>query len=151
MSMHFIFRNLSLSGLLRDLLSSVWHTSLSSHSRRGMLPVCLCQPRVLGSNFDSDLSQDPTCNQCLNITLVLAQHLKAFDIFIIHVLLIFCPEDKSTLFFVLCKCSLFLIKPLLNAPTQRSSLISSFRHIILLFEFHQSLSITSHLLSLIQY
>lgn len=151
MSMHFIFRNLSLKGLFRDLLSSIWHTSPSSHSRRGMLPVCLCLPRVLDSIFESDLSQDPTFNQCLNITFVLAQHLKAFDIFIVWLLLIFCLEDKTILFFLLCTCRLFLIKPLLNAPTQRSSLICSFGHTILLFEFHQSLSAMSHLPSLIQY
>lgn len=109
MSMHFIFRNLSLSELFRDLLSSIWHGSTTSHSQRGMLPVC----RVLGSSLDSDLSQDPTSSQCLNITLGLAQHLKAFDIFIIRVLLIFCLEGKSILFFALCNCSLFLIKRLL--------------------------------------
>lgn len=133
MSRHFIFRNLSLTGSFRDLLSSIWHSSPSCHSWRGMLPVCLCLPRVLSGILDSDLSQDPTSNKCLNITLVLAQHLKDFDIFIIQVLLIFCLEDKSILFFVLCKCSLFLIKPLLNAPTQTSSLICSFGQITLFF------------------
>lgn len=146
--MHFIFSDLSLSGLSRNLLSSIRHTFPSSHPQRGTPLVCLCLPRDLGSFFDSDLHQDLISHQHLNITLALAECLKAFDIFIIQVLLSFCREDKNMLFFLLC---LFLTNLFLNAPTQRSSLICSFDCIIPLFEFHQSLSTMSHLPSLIQY
>lgn len=130
--MHFIFSNLSLSGQFWNLLSSIRHTFPSSHPQRRTLLVCLCLPRNLGSTFDSDLHQDLISHQHLNTTLVLAECLKTFYIFIIQVLLIFCLEDKSMLFFVLC---LFLINPLLNVPTQ-SSLICSF------WPYHSSLWIS---------